>query len=104
MQTRLWWRLRWGLTESAFGCSLKSGVRRSDFCWGFAVKTFSHLIYFIETFYKFCTFNASCKDNAAINFITVQHEKGPFQSTLTGNTYYATIGIINKALSQIIGE
>jgi hypothetical protein len=25
--------------------------------------------------YKFCTFNAICKDNAAINCITVRHKK-----------------------------
>jgi hypothetical protein len=25
MQTRLWWRLWWGLTESEFGGSLESG-------------------------------------------------------------------------------
>jgi hypothetical protein len=38
-----------------------------------AVKMFSHLIYFFQTFYKFCTFNVICKDNAAMNCITVQH-------------------------------
>jgi hypothetical protein len=27
----------------------------------------SHLIYFMKKFYKCCTFNAICKDNAAIN-------------------------------------
>jgi hypothetical protein len=29
MQTRVWWRLRWGLAESAFGGSLESGGRFS---------------------------------------------------------------------------
>jgi hypothetical protein len=45
---------------------------------------FSHLIYFIKKFYKFRTFNAICKDNSAINYITVQHKKSSFPSTLTG--------------------
>jgi hypothetical protein len=40
-----------------------------------AVKMFSHSIYFVKKFYKFCNFNAICKDNAAINCITVQHTK-----------------------------
>jgi hypothetical protein len=40
-----------------------------------AVKMFSHLICIIKTFYK-STFRAACKDNAAINFITVQQRMG----------------------------
>jgi hypothetical protein len=32
-----------------------------------AVKMFSHLIYFLKKFYKCCTFNAICRDNAATN-------------------------------------
>jgi hypothetical protein len=40
-----------------------------------AVKMFSHLIYFINTLYKFCSFNAICKDNAAINCITIHQKK-----------------------------
>jgi hypothetical protein len=51
------------VVASAFGGSLESGCR---FCVGafgrnlasVAVKMFSHLIYFIKTFYKFLTFNA----------------------------------------------
>jgi hypothetical protein len=73
MQKRLWWSLWWGLAES--------GVRRSVLCWcvwqesGFSSRedifTFNLLF---KTFYKFCTFNAICKDNA-INCITVQQKK-----------------------------
>jgi hypothetical protein len=37
-------------------------------------------------FYTFFTFNVICKDNAAINCITVEHIKGSFPSTLTGHT------------------
>jgi hypothetical protein len=40
------------------------------------MKMFSHLIYFINTFYKLCTFSAIFKYNVAINYITVQHKKG----------------------------
>jgi hypothetical protein len=39
------------------------------------VKMFSHLIYFIKKCYKLFTFIVICKDNAAINCITVQHKK-----------------------------
>jgi hypothetical protein len=66
MQTRLWWRLWWGLAESAFGGSLESG---GPFC----VRTFGRDVVsvavkmFTDIFYEFCTFNAICKDNAAIN-------------------------------------
>jgi hypothetical protein len=80
MQKKLWWRLWWGLAESPFGGSLESGGR---FCVGalgrnldsVAVKNFSHLIYFIKKFYKFYTFNVICKDNSAINCITVKDKK-----------------------------
>jgi hypothetical protein len=39
------------------------------------VKMFLHFIYYFMKCYKFCTFNAICKDNAAINCITDQHKK-----------------------------
>jgi hypothetical protein len=79
------------MAGSAFGGSLESGGR---FCVGafgrnlasVALKMFSHEIYIFKEFYKFCTFNAICKDNSARNRITVQHKTGSFPSTLTGNT------------------
>jgi hypothetical protein len=79
METRLWCRLWWGLSESVFGGSLESG---GWYCVGafgrnlasVAAKMFLHLIYFIKTFYTFCTLNAIHKINAAINCITVQHK------------------------------
>jgi hypothetical protein len=66
--------------ESASGESLKSDHR---FCVGVfgrnlalvVMKMFSHFTYFINAFYKFCTFNVIWKDNAAINCITVEHKK-----------------------------
>jgi hypothetical protein len=69
------------------GGSLESGGR---FCVGafgrnltsVAVKMFSHLIYFIKKFYKFCIFNAIRKDNFAINFIAVQHKESSFPSVV----------------------
>jgi hypothetical protein len=67
--------LWWGLKESAFGRNLAS----------VAVKMFSHVTNFIKKFYK-CTFSAICKDNAAINCITVEHKKVSFPSSLTGQT------------------
>jgi hypothetical protein len=57
-----------------------------------AVRMFSHLIYLINRFYKYYTFNAVYKDNSAINCITVEHRKDSFPSTFTGhNTLIITI-------------
>jgi hypothetical protein len=51
----------------------ESGVRQSVLCSKFdrnlvsvTMKMFSHLIYFMKKFYKFCTSNVICKYNAAI--------------------------------------
>jgi hypothetical protein len=44
------------------------------------------IIYFTKKFYKFCTFNAIRKDNAAINCIIVQHKETSYPSILTGHT------------------
>jgi hypothetical protein len=70
----------------------ESGVRRSVLCWcvwqesGFSRSEDVFIkIYFIKRFYKFCTFNAICKDDSAINYITIQHKRGTFPSTLTGD-------------------
>jgi hypothetical protein len=83
---KVWWRLWWGLAESAFVRSLESGSRS---CVGVfdinlasvALKMFSHLTYF-------CTFTAIYKFNTAINCIrpTVHCKKVLFSSTLTGHT------------------
>jgi hypothetical protein len=63
--------LQWGPAESGF--------RRSVLCWcdwQEDVKMFSHLIYIIKKSYKRRTFNATCKDNAALNSITIQEKTG----------------------------
>jgi hypothetical protein len=91
MQMILWWRLWWGLAESAFSGSLESGGR---FCVGafgrnmasVAVKIFSNSIYFIKKSFNFCTFNAICKDKSAIHCMIVQYKKGSFPSSLKGHT------------------
>lgn len=36
------------------------------------VVKFSHLIWFKRKFYKYCTFNVCCEDNAAINCFILQ--------------------------------
>jgi hypothetical protein len=74
------------LQARLFGGSLESGGRFFVGAFGrnlalVAVKMFSHLIYFINKFYKFCTFNAIYEDDAEINCITLQHKKGSFPST-----------------------
>jgi hypothetical protein len=60
------------LVDCTFGGSLECGVRQS-LCVGatgnltsVAMKTFSHLIYLITTFYKCCTFSVICKSNNVI--------------------------------------
>jgi hypothetical protein len=52
----------------------ESGVR---FCAGTFGRNlgFSRREDVFTHFYKFCTFNAICKDNAAISCITLQHKK-----------------------------
>lgn len=51
------------------------------------MKTFSHLICFIKTFYKLCTFTVRfAKIIIAINCIIVQYKRCSFPSTLTGDT------------------
>jgi hypothetical protein len=40
-----------------------------------ATNIFSHLIYFINKFNNFFTFNAICKDTVPINCVTVQYKK-----------------------------
>jgi hypothetical protein len=85
MLTRPWS----GLAESALSRSLELG---SWFCIGVfgknfasvAVKMFSHVIYFIRKFYKFCTFSGICKVNVAINCITFHYRNVPFPSYLMG--------------------
>jgi hypothetical protein len=67
-----------------------------------AVTMFSHLIYFTIKFYKFCTFNAICKDNAAVNCITLQHKKGSFPSTFTGHTTLINFIIRNSIFIIIL--
>jgi hypothetical protein len=48
--------------------------------------TNSEDVFAFNLVYKFYTSNAICKDNAAINCITVQHKKVSFPLTLTGQT------------------
>jgi hypothetical protein len=85
LKTRLWcfWR--------------ESGVWRSVLCWcvwqesGFSrhENVFTFNLVKNDIFYNFCTFNAICKDNAAINCIAVHKKKVSFPSTLTGHTMLA---------------
>jgi hypothetical protein len=51
---------------------------------------FSHLIYYTRKFYK-CTFNTIFKDNAAINWTTVQHKR--FIYVNFDGSYYCRIVI-----------
>lgn len=64
MQTRLWWRLRWGLESGCRFCGGEFGRAVASV----AVKIFPHLIY-LKFFYIFSTPNAIRKDNAEINYI-----------------------------------
>jgi hypothetical protein len=69
------------MVGSTFKESLESGSRFYVGAFGSnlasaAMKMFSHFINFKNKFYKFCTLSAICKNNTAINCITVQHNKG----------------------------
>jgi hypothetical protein len=93
MPMPLWWRLWWVLADFAFGRSVESGSLLYVGAFGrnlasVAVKMFTHKCYFIKRFYKYCTFNAICRDNAEINCITVQRKKKVsfFSSALTTHT------------------
>jgi hypothetical protein len=74
-------------------------VRLAEIWASVAVKMFSHLIYFIKKFYKCCTFNAICKDNAVINCVTFQSKKGSFPVRFDGS-HYARI----KHSSERVGD
>jgi hypothetical protein len=83
------------VTVPVVGGSLESGG-----CWcvwrnlaSVAVKMFSHLIYFTKKIYKFCTFSVICKDNAALNCITVQHKKSFIPVNFDGS--YASCVILS---------
>jgi hypothetical protein len=59
----------------------ESGVRRSVLCWcvwqesGLSRREDVFTLNLLKiNIYKFCTFNVIFVDNAAINFITVQHK------------------------------
>jgi hypothetical protein len=58
---------------------------RSLLAW-VALKMFARLIYF-----KICTLNGICKENAVINCIICQDKEGSFPSNLTGHT-----ALVNK--------
>jgi hypothetical protein len=49
--------------------SMESGGRFCVVTLAVAMKTFSHSVYFMKAFCKYCTFSAICKDNVAINVI-----------------------------------
>jgi hypothetical protein len=67
--TRPYWRLWWGLAESAFVGNTESGVRRR-FCVG-AFGSHREDVFTLnlplKKFYTFCTFYVICKDNDAIS-------------------------------------
>jgi hypothetical protein len=72
-----------------------------------AVKMFSHLIYFIKTFYNFCAFSVICKDNAAISCITVQHKKGFIRVNFDGHTTLVNLIIdvmMKYSLDHAVGQ
>jgi hypothetical protein len=66
------WR-KSGIRSQAFGFVL---VRLAGiYLASVAAKMFSHLVYFIKTFYTCCTSNTICKDNTAIHCITGQQKR-----------------------------
>lgn len=94
-------RLCWGLAESAFDGSLKSGVR-CPVCVGsfgrnmvsVAGETFSHLICFTKKCHNFCIFNEICKDNSAKNALLFKTNKKKFIPVNFYGCHYASGSII----------
>jgi hypothetical protein len=84
--------LWWDLAESAFGASPESGDR---FCVG-AFSSRHEDVFYVNLRYK--NVSAICKDNASINFCTVQHRKGSFLST---STSHATLIIISISIHYL---
>jgi hypothetical protein len=72
----VWWSLRiegvWALDSDGLFCVDEFGRNRASV----AVIMFTHLIWFKKKFDKCCNFNAIYKINAAINCITIQHNRG----------------------------
>jgi hypothetical protein len=71
---------------------LDSGVRRSvSYCvFGRNLASVTVKIFFtFHLVYKFCISSVTCKETSARNCITVQHKRGSFLSTLTGQTTLA---------------
>jgi hypothetical protein len=85
-------QVRYGGAYSGTWRSLESDGR---FCVGafgrtltsVASKMFSHLIYFVNKYYKNYTLNVICKNNGTIytHIITHQRKEGSFPSILTGH-------------------
>jgi hypothetical protein len=90
----LWWRLWWGLAESAFGESLQSGGRfgvavvgnKSGFSHSEGVSMFN-LVY--KDLHKFCTSQCYLQRYSTVNCITVQHTKKG-QPVNPDGSYYAS--------------
>jgi hypothetical protein len=72
MQASLCWHIWWGLAESAFGRSLKSG---GWFCGFSCYEAVFTLIYFMRKIYKFYTFIVIYNYKATVNSVTVQHKR-----------------------------
>jgi hypothetical protein len=85
--------------------SLESGGR---FCVGVfgrnlasvAFKMFSHSVFFIKKFYK-CTFNAICRDNAAVDRIAFQDSKVLFPWSMSGYNMLLLYYCLNVALAFV---
>jgi hypothetical protein len=81
MQLRLWWCLWWVLAESAFGGSLESGGLLYVGAFGRNLASVAIVLVSFDNgvWHSQNKSRASfCKDNAAINCITVQHKKVSF--------------------------
>jgi hypothetical protein len=100
-------KCKWGYS-STYGRVWQSLESGSWFCVGLfgrnlasvAMKMFSHSIYFIKTLYKSCTFNAICKENAAINHVIVLHKNVNSCKLLVGHTMLLLIIICNFIFSK----
>jgi hypothetical protein len=81
--TKKW---KWEYGGSHHEVSSQAVVFVFNFWQEFWFRMFSHLIYSLKKYYKCCIFNAICIDDAAVNYITLQHENHLFPSSSTGHT------------------
>jgi hypothetical protein len=99
VQTGLWWCLRWGRAEAAFGWIQETGNRRSVLChcvWqepGIIRREHVFTFNLVSVdFYDFCAFRAICEDDMSLAYMEQykhwscrRQSTGPFMGVMTAH-------------------